>query len=383
MQRSTPRIAVIGAGLGGAIAAIMLQRLGYDVEVYEQTERLHRIGQGIGLTPNSTHICAELGLLERMEAAGSCPRERFSCDGVTGEVTLSVPVDQFKATYGGPHIVQRRGDLQDIFLSGIEPARLHFGKELTGLNDRGHNVGLSFADGTHAEADIVIGADGVYSRVRALAVDDQRAFYSGEVAHRSIYPVERLNGMRIADMTKWFSGSDRYVMAFFLTPKKEDVYFVTGFPQAEWSAPTFAPQQTEPAAVTAAFADYCSDVQRILGVATDVTTWAICERDPSPGWSRGNVVLLGDAVHAMRPHMGQGAGMAIEDAVVLARCIDLHGGFDPASSFALYERLRYERTTRILLGSRANAWMRGDMNVDWLYGYDPFTLPLSEDLVAS
>src|ERR1700731_2956973 len=113
------RIAIVGAGLGGSTAAMALQRFGYDVHVYEQAGKLERIGSGIGLTPNATHICSELGLLERMERAGSLPRERHSRDGLTGELTLDIPITQFKAKYGGPHIVMRRGELHDIFVSGI------------------------------------------------------------------------------------------------------------------------------------------------------------------------------------------------------------------------------------------------------------------------
>ena len=380
-MKSGPRIAIIGVGMGGATAAIALQQLGHDVAVYEQAERLERIGLGIGLTSNSTHICAKLGLLHRMEAAGHLPRERHSRDGVSGELTLDIPVAGFKAKYGGPHIVMRRGDLHDIFVGGMKPDCLHLGKQLVDIRDDVSVVHLSFADGSVATADIVIGADGIHSRVRARAVDDVRSFYGGEVAHRSIFPRERVGDMAVADMTKWFSGTDRYVMVFFLTPGKEDIYYVTGYPQAEWTT-GLGPLDTDPQAVVKAFADYCPDVQRILGAATEATTWPIFERDPVRGWSRGNVVLLGDAVHGMRPHMGQGAGMAIEDAVVLARCIDHFGG-DAQSAFTTYERLRYDRTTSVLLGSRHNTWMRGDMNVDELYGYDPFTLPLTESMVPS
>jgi 6-hydroxynicotinate 3-monooxygenase len=353
-----------------------LQRFGFDVRVYEQAERLERIGAGIGLTPNATHICRDVGLLERMERAGSLPRERYSRDGFTGEVTLEVPIDQFAAKYGGPHIVMRRGDLHDIFASGVAPENLFLGKRLVDLVDGPSSVRLAFADGSSAEADLVIGADGINSRVRERAIGGPPAYFSGEVAHRAIYPRERLGDMPIAEMTKWFSGSDRYVMVFFLTPERDDVYFVTGYPQAQWDAPTYAPVTTDREQLRSGFADYCPDVRRLLEAAPEVTTWPICERDPAPGWSRGRIVLLGDACHPMRPHMGQGAAMAIEDAVVLARCIDFEEGLDPTAMFERYERLRFDRTSKIQLGSRGNTWMRDGMDIDWLYGYDPMTVPL-------
>ena len=378
-KRDGPRIAVVGAGLGGCIAAMFLLRFGYDVRVYEQAGRLEKIGAGIGLTPNATRICNALGLLTKMKRVGSTPRERYSRDGASGTLTLEVPIDEYERKYDGPHIVMRRGDLHDVFVGEIPPERLHVGKRLLDLTEAGAAMRLSFADGTTAEADIVIGADGVNSRVRQTAVDDQPSSFSGEVAHRATYPRALLGDMQVAEMTKWFVGGDKYVMVFFLDPQHQEVYFVTGYPQGRWTEPTYAPVETGKAELLACFADFCEDVRRILSAAPETTVWPICERDPSPGWSRGSVVLLGDACHAMRPHMGQGAAMAIEDAAVLARCVERYGGGSPAESFALYERLRFERTSRILLGSRGNTWMRDGMDVDWLYGYDAVNGPLSPE----
>lgn len=377
-----PRIAVVGAGIGGSIATIFLQRLGYDVRVYEQASRLERLGAGIGLTPNATRVCKDLGLLERMIAVGSVPRERYSRDGLSGRLTLEVPITEYPQRYGGPHVVLRRGDLHDVLIGAIDEERLHLGKRLVDVTPAGGGVRLAFADGTHADADVVIGADGINSAVRERTMPGAASFFSGEVAHRAIYPRSLLGDLPIAEMTKWFEGDARYVMVFFLEPAHREIYFVTGFPQAEWTEPTFAPVATDKRALLEGFADFCDDVHRILGAAPEVTTWPICEREPAPGWSRGPVALLGDAVHGMRPHMGQGAAMAIEDAAVLVRCLHASNAADPAEAFARYEVLRYERTSRIVRGSRGNTWMRDGMNVDWLYGYDAMREPLDAGVAA-
>lgn len=378
MTRGGPRIAIVGAGLGGATAAVYLQRLGYRTDVYEQAEQLQRIGAGIALSPNVTQILDDLGLLERLEQIGMVPSERHGRDGRTGAMTFEVPIAQFRAQYGGPHLFMHRGDLLEILAATIVPERLHLGKRLVDITEVGADLQLSFADGSTADADIVVGADGINSRVREVAIGGEPAFYSGEVAHRSIYPRSLLGDMPIADLTKWW-GPDRYVMVYFITRTREDVYFVTGAPQA-WPSETYTPVATARAALVSAFADFCPQIRRVLEAAPSATTWPICERDPAPGWSRGRIVLLGDACHAMQNHMGQGAAMAFEDAVVLARCLHLYEGSNAAASFELYERLRFDRASRVQLASRGNDWMRHGIDADWLYGYNAARLPLSADL---
>jgi 6-hydroxynicotinate 3-monooxygenase len=375
-RRNEPRIAVVGAGLGGTVAAAYLQRFGYTVDVYEQAARLERIGAGISLSPNVTRIFRDMGLLQRMQAVGILPRERHRRDGITGELTFAVPVDELPERYGAPQLIMHRGDLLDILASAVAPESIHLGKRLLDVGESGTSLRLTFADGSSAEADIVIGADGINSRVRQTAFAVKPPFYAGEVAHRSIYPRELLGGEKIADHTKYW-GEDRHILVYFITHDREVVYFITGVPQPEWPHETFAPVPTGRDELRAAFAAFCPDVRRILDAAPAATTWPICESDPAPGWSAGRIVLLGDACHAMQPHMGQGAAMAMEDAVVLARCIDRYGAGDPARSFALYEALRFDRATKIQTASRGNpSWMRFGMDTEWLYGYDAVAMPL-------
>jgi 6-hydroxynicotinate 3-monooxygenase len=115
---------------------------------------------------------------------------------------------------------------------------------------------------------------------------------------------------------------------------------------------------------------------RVLGAAPEATRWAVLERDPLPLWSRGRIVILGDACHPMPPYMGQGGSMALEDAAMLARCIQLAGDSSPERAFRLYEANRADRTRRVQLESKKGDWQRYDMDHEWVLGYDAFTIPL-------
>ena len=130
----------------------------------------------------------------------------------------------------------------------------------------------------------------------------------------------------------------------------------------------------------AAFASFHPDVRAVLAAAPEVHKWGIFERDPLPTWSKGRVVLLGDACHPMTPYMASGAAMALEDAAVLARCLATAGDIEAA--FRAYEATRKPRTSAVQAGSSANTWMRNETNPDWLYGYDAWTAPLALPVAA-
>ena len=377
-----PRIAIVGAGLGGPIAAIFLQRYGYDVTVYEQAPRLERIGAGINLSPNITRVFRHLGLFDRMTELGVVPRARLRKNGYTGELTFAVPVDELPERYGAPHLIMHRGDLQEVLTSAVTPGTLELGKRLVDVTETSTAARLAFTDGTTAEADIVIGADGINSRLRELLFGVEAPIYAGEVAYRSIYPLELVGDLDVPDHTKWW-GTDRHILIYFITRARDVIYFVTGVPEPDWGSDDYGPRPADPRKLRDAFAGFCPAVTRVLEAAPAATAWPIIERPPLPLWSRGRIVLLGDACHAMRPHMGQGAAMAIEDGVMLARCIDRFHGQDPPAIFALYETQRHERASKVQLGSRGDDWMRYGMDAGWLYGYDVLNVPLEPKAVRA
>ena len=375
MRGSKPRIAIAGAGIGGATLGILLQRAGYPCTVYEQAPRIARVGAGINFAPNGTRVFRELGLEPRMRAIGIQAKYKLSRDWDTGKTTYTVDVPALVARYGAPFFAFHRGDLAEALVSALAPGTLECGKRVVALEPRGAAVRLAFADGTRAEADCVVGADGVNSKVREAVKGDAPPIYHGLSAYRAIFPVSRLAGLAIDDNTKWW-GPDRYFLSYFMNEARDELYWITGTPES-WGGTDFLPQQGDLATVRRDFAGFHPDVQRMIDAADSCTRWAMLEREPEPGWSAGPVVLLGDACHPTTPHMGQGAGMALEDAVVLARAL-VRANDDLPRAFAIYEASRFERCARIQRDSHANQWTRTSMDHSWVYGYDCFSVPLAD-----
>jgi 6-hydroxynicotinate 3-monooxygenase len=359
----------------------MLQRAGYDVKLYEQTTRIERIGAGINLSPNVMKVMRWIGLEEPMVKTGLLPDRNVQREWDSGEITFILRYDEFPARYGAPHVILHRGDLQQILNSGLALGVLQLGKRLVGLEEGEGAVWLFFDDGSQAEADLVIGADGINSKVREILLGPERPTYTGHVAHRSIFSSSLLGGLTVADCTKWW-GEDRYFMAYYLTPVRDEIYIVTGVPES-WDSDDFTPEPTDVRTLRAGFEGFHPEVQRLIDACPEATTWPVLYRDPYPLWSRGRIVLLGDACHPMKPHMGQGAAMAIEDAAVLVRCIEHCGHESIAAASSLYESLRFDRTTRVKVESDKHEWMRYGSDCDWLFGYDALAVQPGPSSVGS
>jgi salicylate hydroxylase/6-hydroxynicotinate 3-monooxygenase len=174
--------------------------------------------------------------------------------------------------------------------------------------------------------------------------------------------------------TKWW-GADRHIVIYFVTAARDEVYFTTSQPEkADWMTRESWSTKGDLAELREAFASFHPDVRAVLAAAPEVHKWGIFERDPLPTWSRGRVALLGDACHPMTPYMASGAAMALEDAVVLARCLGEIS--DVAEAFRAYEATRKPRASAVQTGSSNNTWMRNATDPDWLYGYDAWREPL-------
>ena len=370
-----PRVAIIGGGLGGVMAAILLHDKGYRVQVYEQAHELTRIGAGIQLSPNVMRIMRHIGLEDKMFEIGLQPREKLSRDWKTGEITYAVPLQDMYRLYGARYLIMHRGDMLAIMVSALKPGILRLGKQLVSLDESASSVRLLFADGTTTEVDAVIGADGVDSRIREIILGSEAPTYTGYIAYRSIFPKRLIGGLEIPDSSKWW-GDDRHLVIYHLTNRRDEVYFVTGVPDPEWRADTLSPVSVDVNEVRAAFAGFHPEVRAVLAACPQATKAPLLERKPFPLWSRGDIVLLGDACHPMPPHMGQGAGMAIEDAVMLARCLE--AASDHRKAFDLYARMRIDRTARVQRESHDNEWIRYSMDHEWLFGHDVLTIPLQD-----
>lgn len=370
-MKSKLRIAVIGAGLGGPAAAALLQRAGYEVIIYEQSAAFSRIGAGINLSPNVTRILDRIGVCEPLARAGVRSTQWVSRTWDTGELLLDYPMGEaLEQRYGAPYLCVHRGDFHALLLDAVAPGTIQFSKRLESLEQAGGVVKLAFTDGTRAEADLVIGADGVRSRCRELLVGLPAPKFSGNVAYRAMLPMDRLAGMEIVDYEKWW-GPDQWVfLTYFIRQAREDYFVVAVAPQAEW------PHETSSVAATcdefrAAYEGFHPRVHQLIDAAPSVSKWAVYDAEPLEVWGRGRVVLLGDACHSMTPYMGQGAAMAIEDGAMLMRCLDSSGG-DVDYAIQLYEANRKDRASKMQQTSRENTWLKSEANPDWVFGYNVF-----------
>jgi len=368
------KVAVVGAGIGGLTAAATLRAVGIDVQVYEQATRFARVGAGIQMMPNSMKVLRGLGLEDRLRRVAFAPCSHLNREWDTGEVSNELPMPEQR--YGAPYLCMHRAELHAALAALVPPEVVRLGKKCVGLGQDSNGVTLTFADGTLARADAVVGADGVHSAVRELLNGLEEPIHRGRVAYRAVYPAELLNGRELgASRTKWW-GPDRHVVIYYTTARRDEVYFVTSVPEpVEWLTRESWSATGDVDELRQAFDGFHPDVRAVLEACPACHKWAILEREPLAHWSQGRVTLLGDACHPMTPYMAQGAATAIEDAAVLARCLEADR--DVERAFERYEQHRRPRTSRIQAISSANTWLRtrgGDP--DWLYGYDAWNATL-------
>lgn len=380
-MNSPPIVAIVGAGLGGAAAAALMHKAGFNVRLYEQAPSFSRLGAGIHVGPNVMKVMRRIGIEDELNRQGSHPDFWYSRDGLTAEVIARIPLGDYALShYGASYLTVHRGDFHALMMKAVPPEIVSFDKRLQSVEDRGDAVHLSFADGTTAQAGIVIGADGINSRVRDTLLGEELPKDTGYVGHRAVIPIAQVNGFTHDMCCKWWSG-DRHMMVYFDTARRDEIYYVTGVPHARWDlSKSWLPSDKEE--MRAAFAGWHPGVQSLIEASITITKWPLLERDPLPLWSQGRLVLLGDACHPMKPHMAQGAAMAIEDAAMLCRCLE-HTGVDAhAEAFALYRANRSERAGRVQKVSHDNTWLRTNENPDWCFGYDVFDVPLVEPAAA-
>lgn len=368
-----PSFAIAGAGLGGLTAAIALQRAGYECKVYEQAPAIGRVGAGINIAPNSTRMFAALGLGDALRRVGIEPQCKLSRNWQTADVMFSVPVAELTEIYGAPFLAFHRAELHTVLASALKDGTVELGKRLERVSDDGASMRLTFDNGSSVEADAVIGADGVHSKVREYTIDEEILSYHGLVAYRAIVQRDAVDAP-LDDNTKWWA-PDRYVMVYFLSEKRDQVHFVASTPEPLGAS--LAPSEADFEIFYAAFNGFHQNVRTLLRAATNVTRWPLIEGRTFSPWFKRKAVLLGDACHATTPHMGQGAGMAFEDALVLVRCIQ-QSEQDLERAFAKYEHNRRERTARIQFESHENRWTKSSMDHKWVYGYDAMKAPLQD-----
>jgi salicylate hydroxylase len=373
-------IGIAGGGVGGMTAAIALARAGHRVTVYEQARGWGRVGADINLTPNVVKALDGLGgrIGERLRRDGAQPTFRISRDWDTGLETSRLGMGNIaEQHYGAPQVTIHRADLLAALAAEFAVAQVRLGQRLATVAQDEAGVDLVFEDGSRARHDLVVGADGIHSRVRAALFGQESPRFTGVVSFRSVVPTERVQDVpEIEAFTKWWGPHPHsQIVTFPLNQGRETFVFAT-IGQDSWTEESWT-SEGDVAELRSCYQGFHPDARRLLEACDSVLKSALYEREPLQQWSVGAVTLLGDACHPMLPFMAQGAGMAIEDAVVLARALTGVGRLQAPAALKTYEDARRERTARIQLGSRGNQWMKGPGNADWVYGYDAWTTPLT------
>ena len=364
-------VAVCGGGIGGLATAIALRKFGLDIAVYEQTRQFARVGADINLTPNAVRALDGLGIGPAIRESAARPQFRISRTWDTGAETSRLPMgDSAEQQYGAPQLTMHRGDLMTALENRLPSGVVEMGRRVSGVADGR----IEFTDGSAASADVIVGADGIHSAVRTSLLGREQPTFTGVVAFRAVVPTERVGNLPNLDcFTKWWGPNPSTQIVTFPLNQGKDIFVFATCGQEEWTEESW----TTPGSVTELrelYRDFHPEARALLDACDDVLKSALYVRDPLESWTDGRAVLLGDAAHPMMPFMAQGAGMAVEDAVVLSRCLSLFD--DPAVALQTYQDTRLQRTSRIQRGSRSNEWLKVAGNGDWVYEYDAWQVPL-------
>lgn len=391
MPKKAERILIAGGGIGGLAASIALGRCGTETAVLERSGFTEETGAGIQLGPNATRALRELGVLAAIEPHAFRPEAIWIYDGLSGRRLASVPLGKrAEKRYGAPYLTLHRADLH----AGLRAAAEKFAAvelrprfEVAAIEADSGQVVVHGAGGGKAEGASLIGADGLWSTVRSLVMKEASLRFAGATAWRALVPRKGLP-----------SPFDAPVVGLWLGPRSHLVHYPVhggrdlnvvavaagGVGSQGWN------QSGNAEALLSSFTRWAKDSKSLLKRAEGWRSWSLYRLAPLRRWSAGRVALLGDAAHPVLPFLAQGAALAIEDAITLARCIEICPG-DPSAAFLRYEALRRPRAARVQRLSRRFGWIyhvsgpvrlarnlflqqRNEESAlrsfDWLYGED-------------
>ncbi len=386
-----PRALIIGAGIAGPVAAMFLQRAGWEVNVFEaRPGPAAEEGAFLNLAPNGVNVLGLLGI-DVEAAADGFPLSGMTMRNAAGRVIGTVDGREELARFGARSVVVKRAELHRALTGAAEQAGvpITYGKRLTGIEQTTDGVTATFADGSVAHGDVLLGCDGIHSRTRRLILPHAPApEYTGIVDCGAFVrpnpPLAPTPNMQMVFGRKAFFGylvrpdGETYVFCNIAWPEKPTREELAAISGEEWRRRLRALAEGEPAPIPAI----------VAAIEGDVGKWPIYDIPSLPTWHQGRVCLLGDAAHATSPHVGQGASTALEDAAELARC--LRDVPDPARAFVVFEELRKERVERLVSQARRigmqkttispfQAWLRdrfiglglrfGARASDWVYSY--------------
>ncbi|MCB1478882.1 MAG: FAD-dependent monooxygenase [Tepidamorphaceae bacterium] len=346
-------IAIAGGGIGGLMAAIALARGGLRVSVYERSQRFAPFGAGIQLSPNASRVLFAFGLGKALATVASEPEQLVIRRGRDAQELGRAPLKGFmKQRYGAPYLILHRADLHTVLKVAAEKeididvemgtAVADFARHKNGvtvLTERDHQL-------EEHRVTALIGADGIRSTVRARMFGNDQPVPAERTAWRALVPADQLPKDFAVNSVGLWLGPDAHLVHYPVRGGSvvNVVAVVANAWQASWTGEGWnAPGDKDELA--GRFSAWAPQVRDLIDALPSVTRWALADRKPLRRWGEGEVTLLGDAAHPMLPFLAQGGGMAIEDAMVLGRC--LVRGQDVAASLRKYERLRRYRTARV------------------------------------
>lgn len=349
-------VGLIGAGIGGLTAALALQHFGIPVRVYEQANELGEVGAGLSLGPNATRVLMALGIAPALEKVCNRPDRFAGKDYVTGAIRSESKAQDYLATYGAPYFQVHRADLHALLIEAVrarDPEAITLSSELIGFTSDRAGVDATFAGGRSQRFSALIGCDGIKSTVRRILWDPEPPKYLGFVAYRGLTEVSALPLGLIAPSSCTFHGPERHFTRYLIR-RGAVVNYVAFAERNDWTDEGWSvPARTDEVLET--FAGWAPEIQLIVRhtMPGRCHKWGLFGRDVLPRWTAGRVSLLGDAAHPMLPFLGQGASMAIEDAMVLARALTETDTISGA--LERYENARRPRANAVVEQSRAQA----------------------------
>ncbi len=395
MTQRPRKALIIGAGIAGPVTAIFLKKAGIDAQLFEAWPYSTGIGGGLQIAPNGMHVLAEIGLAEEMIRRGSIA-ESFDFYSQSGARLGSVN-QNMKARFGQPAVNMCRATLNEAIVNKAwcENVELAFEKRLVSIEDRPDQPVIAhFADGTSAEGDFLIGADGVHSAVRTHVIPDgPKPFDTGLIGFGGFAPRSLIDKTSIGQrVLTTFGQSGFFGYGFCSSDSADGVMWWSTQPAHGIDAATFRAMSQDAIKrhLLHFHAGWHDPIPQLLEAAENIVVTATLDVATLPTWSRKRTLLVGDAAHATSPHAGQGASLALEDAMRLGRL--LQNGQELGATFEAFETERRPRAERIVARARRNgnskrefsatgAWIRDRMlklllpvtakGMDWMYAYDP------------
>jgi 2-polyprenyl-6-methoxyphenol hydroxylase-like FAD-dependent oxidoreductase len=385
---------IIGGGIGGLSTALALARTGTPTQLVEQAPEFTEIGAGLQIGPNATRALDKLGLFEELSDIAVHPRSAIVHDALSGEVLTTLDFGPaFLARYGHPYLVAHRSDVLGILLRACqrEPlVTLENNRTVVSVEERPDHAAVTFADGDEYTADVLIGADGIKSRVRQL-LDTSEPVFSGHIAHRGAIDIAAVHtDVSTADVVLWI-GPGIHLMQYPV--RRGELYNQVAVYESPRHARGRDDWGTEDE-FEEMFAPACPPVRDAITAIDTTRAWPVYDRDPLASWSTPHSVLIGDAAHAMLQYLGQGACQALEDALTLSATLCAHPG-DTPGAFKSFEEHRVPLTTKCQTVARpwGRTWHTADpamlalrnrlfrmraaddySDLDWLYADRPHEL---------